>query len=195
MEYEQVVFEVEDGVATLTLNRPGALNAWNERMALEVEQAPRALRRGRRRARRGADGRRPGVLRRRGSLRGGRQLPAGDGAAPSRGSDRESEPLRPCQMTKPVVAAINGHAIGVGITLPLTCDVRFVAEDAKLQFAFVRRGVIPELASHAILPRVVGFSRAADLLLSGRIFSGREAAALGLAPRAARGEVLPAALA
>jgi enoyl-CoA hydratase/carnithine racemase len=84
----------------------------------------------------------------------------------------------------------------VGITLPLTCDVRFVAEDAKLQFAFVRRGVIPELASHAILPRVVGLSRAADLLLSGRLFSGREAAALGLASQALpASEVLPAALA
>jgi enoyl-CoA hydratase/carnithine racemase len=83
-----------------------------------------------------------------------------------------------------VIAAINGHAIGVGLTFPLQCDVRFVAEDAKLSFAFVRRGVIPELASHVILPRVVGFSLAADLLLSGRTFSGREAAEIGLASRA-----------
>jgi enoyl-CoA hydratase/carnithine racemase len=71
-----------------------------------------------------------------------------------------------------------------------------VAEDAKLQFAFVRRGVIPELASHAIVPRVIGLSRAADLLLTGRLFSGREAAALGLASQALpAAEVLPAALA
>jgi enoyl-CoA hydratase/carnithine racemase len=108
---------------------------------------------------------------------------------------RAPEVLWPFMLRKPVIAAINGHAIGVGITLPLTCDLRFVAEDAKLQFAFVRRGVLPELASHTLLPRVIGFSRAADLLLTGRQFSGREAAELGLASRALpAADVLPAAL-
>ena len=86
-------------------------------------------------------------------------------------------------------------AIGVGITYPLTCDIRYVAEDAKLQFAFVRRGVIPELSSHVILARVIGLSSAADLLLSGRRFHSREAAELRLASRALPAEdVLPAAL-
>jgi enoyl-CoA hydratase/carnithine racemase len=66
----------------------------------------------------------------------------------------------------------------------MLCDQRIVAEDAKLQFAFVRRGVIPELASHVIVARVAGFSNAADLLLSGRIFRGKEAAELGLASQA-----------
>jgi enoyl-CoA hydratase/carnithine racemase len=80
-----------------------------------------------------------------------------------------------------VIAAINGAAVGVGITYPLLADVRIVAEDAKISFAFVRRGMIPELASHAIAPRVLGLSNAADLLLSGRMISGREAADLGLA--------------
>jgi enoyl-CoA hydratase/carnithine racemase len=74
------------------------------------------------------------------------------------------------------------------------CDVRLVAEDAKLQFAFVRRGVIPELASHVIVPRVCGLSNAAELLLTGRVILGREAAAIGLCSKALpAAEVLPAA--
>jgi len=76
----------------------------------------------------------------------------------------------------------------------MQCDLRFVASDAKLAFAFVRRGIIPELGSHSILPRVIGFSRAADLLLSGRTIRGEEAAALGLASEALpAGDVVPRA--
>jgi enoyl-CoA hydratase/carnithine racemase len=97
---------------------------------------------------------------------------------------------------KPVIAAVNGAAIGVGLTYPLQCDVRFVASDAKLSFAFTRRGVAPELGSHFLLPRIVGFSNAADLVISGRTFTGDEAAALSLASRALPADdVLPAALA
>jgi enoyl-CoA hydratase/carnithine racemase len=104
--------------------------------------------------------------------------------------------LWPYQVRKPVIAALHGHAIGVGITYPLLCDVRIVAVEAKVQFAFVRRGVMPELGSHALLPRVLGLSRAADLLLTGRMITGAEAAQLGLASQALpAGEVLPAALA
>jgi enoyl-CoA hydratase/carnithine racemase len=78
----------------------------------------------------------------------------------------------------------------------MTCDVRYVAEDAKLAFAFVRRGAMPELASHAIVPRVAGFSVAAELLLSGRTFLGAEAAELGLVTRALpAADVLAAAIA
>jgi enoyl-CoA hydratase/carnithine racemase len=98
------------------------------------------------------------------------------------------------QVRKPVIAAINGHAVGVGLTLAMQCDLRLVARDAKLAFSFVRRGIIPELGSHTILPRVIGFSRAADLLLSGRTFRGEEAADLGLASEALSAEeVVPRA--
>jgi enoyl-CoA hydratase/carnithine racemase len=101
----------------------------------------------------------------------------------------------PWSLRKPVVAAINGHAVGVGITFALQCDVRIVAGDAKLAFSFVRRGVLAELASHVILPRLVGIERAADLLLSGRTILGSEAARIGLARDAVdRDEVLPVAL-
>ncbi len=106
-----------------------------------------------------------------------------------------AEAVFPFMIRKPVIAALNGHAIGVCITYPMLCDMRFVAEDAKIQFAFVRRGVIPELASHVIVARVAGFSNAADLLFSGRIIRGSEAAELGLATAALPAkEVLPAAL-
>lgn len=182
----------EPGVALLTLNRPEAMNAWNDRMAHEIDAALRACE--------ADDGVRAVVVTGAGrAFCAGADLSAGGDTfrppAPA-GAAPRAEPLWPFALSKPVVAAINGHAIGVGLTFPMTCDVRFVAEDAKLQFAFVRRGVIPELASHAIVPRVVGFSRAADLLLSGRMFSGREAAELGLASRALpASEVLPAALA
>jgi enoyl-CoA hydratase/carnithine racemase len=109
--------------------------------------------------------------------------------------NREDHPMRlPYELRKPVIAAINGAAVGVGITYPLLADIRLVAADAKISFAFVRRGMMPELASHAILPKVVGLSNAADLLLTGRMITGEEAARLGLATAAlAKEEVLPAA--
>ena len=94
-----------------------------------------------------------------------------------------------------MIAAINGHAIGVGISFAMACDVRLIAADAKIGFAFVRRGVIAGFAAHATLARVVGLSNAADLLGTGRTLLGTEAASLGLASRALPAtEVLPAAL-
>ncbi len=182
------------GVATLTLNRPEALNAWNDRMAEEVDRALRACE--------ADDAVRAVVV-----TGAGRAFCAGAdlaGGGPASDEPRDAGTKRsgfedrfwPFQMTKPVIAAINGHAIGVGITFPMTCDLRIVAEDAKIQFAFVRRGMLPELGSHAIVPRVIGLARAADLLLSGRMITGREAAALGLASQALpQAEVLPAAIA
>jgi enoyl-CoA hydratase/carnithine racemase len=192
MDYQHIRLEIEDRIATLTLNRPEAMNAFTARMGVEWGDAL---------ARCDQDDDVRAVI-----LTGaGRAFCAG--ADLSRGGDSfgaerpetprpERKPLLPWQLRKPVIAAINGHAIGVGLTFPMLCDVRFVAEDAKLAFAFVRRGVIPELASHVIVSRVAGLSRAADLMLSGRTFTGREAAELGLASRALpTAEVLPAALA
>lgn len=200
MDYEAIKVDVdEDGVAILTLNRPEALNAWNGTMSFEFEHALKALN--------ANDDARVVVV-----TGAGRAFCAGadlsDGADSfGSGESKPKEPGKtrgtsfeqafwPFMMCKPVVAAVNGHGIGVGITLPMTCDIRFVAEDAKLQFAFTRRGLLPELGSHAIVPRVVGLSNAADLMLTGRIFSGREAAEYGLATKALPAEeVLPAALA
>ncbi|MEJ6511729.1 MAG: enoyl-CoA hydratase-related protein [Actinomycetota bacterium] len=99
------------------------------------------------------------------------------------------------RIRKPVIAAVNGHAIGVGFTLTLHCDLRFMASDAKYGIVQVRRGVMPDAMSHWTLPRLVGLANAADLLLTGRTFTGDEARELGVASRVLdNDDVLPHAL-
>ena len=99
------------------------------------------------------------------------------------------------QIRKPVIAAVNGHAIGIGFTLTLHCDLRFLAHDAKYGVVQVRRGVMPDAFSNWTLPRIAGMANAADILLTGRTFTGAEARDLGVASRVlANDEVLPHAL-
>lgn len=108
-----------------------------------------------------------------------------------------SNPVNPpaWKIRKPVIAAINGHAIGIGLTLALHCDLRFVARDAKYGVVQVRRGILPDAMSHWTLPRLVGVAKAADILLTGRTFDGTEAVELGIALGVfANDEVLPRAL-
>jgi enoyl-CoA hydratase/carnithine racemase len=194
MEYEAIRFERDAGVAVLTLDRPERMNAWTGRMAFELSRALAECN--------DDDDVRAVVVTGAGrAFCAGADLGGGGetfGAfSEDRAAGRGDPPpdVFPWQIDKPVIAAINGHAIGVGITYAMMCDVRLVAEEAKLQFAFVRRGILPELASHAIVARVAGFSNAADLLLSGRMILGREAAALGIASAALpASEVLPTAL-
>lgn len=112
-------------------------------------------------------------------------------------SDFSSNPVNPpaWKIRKPVIAAINGHAIGIGLTLALQCDLRIIARDAKYGVVQVRRGILPDAMSHWVLPRLVGIAKAADILLTGRTFNGVEAAELGIASQAvANDEVLPHAL-
>ena len=109
--------------------------------------------------------------------------------------DEDTE-VRAWELRTPIIGAINGAAIGVGITLPLQWDIRIAAQDAPISFAFVRRGLVPEAGSHWFLPRLIGASRAMDLLLTGRRITGREAAEIGLVSQALPAEqVLPAAMA
>ncbi len=193
MSYETILYGVADGVATITLNRPDRMNAWNAKIASELSEGLSAANQD--------DTVRAVVITGAGKAfcagadlgRGGDTWSAPPRSSPSPSPERPKA-VFPWEIDKPVVAAINGHAIGVGITYAMMCDVRFVAEDAKIQFAFVRRGIIPELASHLIVPRVIGFSKAADLLMTGRTIRGREAADLGLATKALPAdEVLAAA--
>lgn len=191
MTFETIRYEVAGGVATVTLDRPEAMNAWNATMGDELGVAMAAAD--------ADDAVRAVVVTGAGrAFCAGADLSRAEGAfgTGSESPRRTEGPRRwPYQIAKPVIAAVNGHAIGVGITYPLLCDLRFVAAEAKVQFAFVRRGVMPELASHTLLPRVVGFTRAADLLLTGRMLTGAEAGELGLATRVLpAAEVLPAAL-
>ncbi|HVM54828.1 MAG TPA: enoyl-CoA hydratase-related protein [Acidimicrobiales bacterium] len=192
-DYEQIVYAVDGGVATVTLNRPEKLNAMTAQMGAEMADAMAEADED--------DEVRAVVVTGAGTafcagadLGGGKDTKGfGDSWG---GVERTYRRRSPQHVRKPVIAAINGAAVGAGLTWPLQCDVRFVAEDAKLAFAFVRRGVIPELASHGILPRLIGIEAAFDLLVTGRTFLGAEAAELGMARRALpAAEVLPAALA
>ena len=188
MDYEAIRIEDDNHVRVMTLDRPERRNAMSWRMLGELADAMAA-------ADEDDDVRVVVLTGAPPAFCAGTDMSADGHAwkAPVESSARAD--LQPNEVRKPVLAAINGHAIGVGLTYPLQCDVRFVAADAKLSFAFTRRGVAPELGSHFTLPRIVGFSNAADLLLSGRTFSGIEAAAMGLASRALPAdEVLPAAL-
>jgi enoyl-CoA hydratase/carnithine racemase len=194
MSYEMILLDVKDEVATITLNRPERLNAWTPEMAVELSDALTECNE--------RDEVRAVVITGAGrAFCAGADLGKGGDTFASSDDEREAQQralpreMFPWMIDKPVIAAINGHAVGIGITYSMMCDIRFVAEDAKVQFAFVRRGVIPELASNVTVARVVGLSNAADLLLSGRMILGREAAAIGLASRALpAAKVLPAAL-
>lgn len=189
MDYEQILYDVQNGVALVTLNRPEKLNAMTALMGAEMGDAMAEAD--------GDDDVRVVVMTGAGrAFCAGADLGSGKGfAAGWGGVEREYRRMLPMEVRKPVIAAINGPAVGAGLTWPLQADIRYVAADAKLAFAFVRRGVLPELASHVILPRLAGLSRAAELLLSGRTFLGDEAVEYGVATRALpKDEVLLAAL-
>jgi enoyl-CoA hydratase/carnithine racemase len=188
---EPVIVEVADGVAVVTLNRPEQLNAFSGPMGDQLGRAYAAC---------DADDTVRAVVvtgTGRAFCAGADLEPAGDTFAAPTSDEFSASPVHPpaWDVRKPVLAAINGHAIGIGLTLAMQCDLRLVAEDAKLGFVHVRRGVIPDAHAHWTVPRAVGFARAADLLLTGRTFRGREAVELGLANRALPAdEVLPATL-
>jgi enoyl-CoA hydratase/carnithine racemase len=102
--------------------------------------------------------------------------------------------LRIFQCLKPVIAAVNGPAVGIGATMQLPMDVRLASEEARFGFVFTRRGVVPEACSSWFLPRLVGISQALEWTLSGRVFPAREALEGGLVKRLCRPEeLLPAA--
>jgi enoyl-CoA hydratase/carnithine racemase len=195
MSYEQILFEVESGVALITLNRPEAMNTWTARMAEELSDAMHRCN--------DSDEIRAVVLTGAGdrAFCAGADLGRGDRTFAGREERENAKPdaqasrLLPHEINKPVVAAINGHAVGVGMTYPMLADIRIVAENAKIAFPFVRRGVLPELGSHVTITQVAGFSNAAELLLTGRTIKGREAAEMGIVSRALpQAEVLPAAM-
>jgi enoyl-CoA hydratase/carnithine racemase len=182
-DYETIDVAVEDAVATITLNRPDQLNAWDWQMHRELRTAYAALD--------DSDDVHAIVL-----TGAGRAFCAGAALAPKGSTfdgsrnpaawdERYPGPAREAaDLMTPVIAAINGAAVGAGITMAVACDIRIAAEDAKLGFVFNRRGVIPDADLLWYLPRLIGYARAMDLLLTGRIFTGAEAAEVGLVSRA-----------
>lgn len=193
MNYESLLVQQDGGVATVTLNRPDQLNAWDWLMHRELRHAYATLDRD--------DSVRAIVLTGAGRAfcAGARLVPKGetfDGTRDPHAYDgRYPGPaLNADQLLTPVIAAINGSAVGAGITMAISCDIRLVAEDAKIGFVFNRRGVIPDADLLWFLPRIVGYAKAMELLLTGRVVTGREAFAFGLASQALPTEdVVPAA--
>ena len=182
MGFEQITTEVAERVLTITLNRPERLNAWTATMARElIEAFDRAD---------GDD--EVGAIIVTGAGRGfcaGADLAGGGetfdwrkrAAAGSVPRDNGGQfTLRVFASTKPVIAAINGPAVGVGATMTLPMDVRLAAEEARIGFVFARRGIVPEACSSWFLPRVVGISRAVEWVATGRVFGAQEALEAGL---------------
>lgn len=188
---DTVRLEIADGVAVITLDRPDKLNAFTGGMARELGTAY---------ARCDADDDVRAVV----VTGAGRAFCAGADMTPTAGSfdtagdGFSASPVDPpaWQVRKPVIAAVNGSAVGIGLTLALQCDIRYVAADAKLAIPQVRRGVLGDMGSHWTLAHATSLAVAADILLTGRTFLGDEAVQLGIASRSlVAAEVLPAALA
>ncbi|NUP27887.1 MAG: enoyl-CoA hydratase/isomerase family protein [Nocardia sp.] len=179
----ELLVDVSAGIAVLTLNRPAKQNAFNPAMTealgaalkrCDTEDAIRVV---------VITGTPPAFC-------------AGADLSDRVGEVSASVDPPPFRVRKPVIAAVNGHAVGVGLALALQCDLRYLADDAVYALSQVRRGVLADGYVHWTLPRLAGLANAADILLTGRTFDGEEARAMGLAnaclPAA---EVLPTAMA
>jgi len=192
MGYAEILLEVTDGVALITFNRPDRLNAYTSTMGRELHEAFAAC---------DADDAVRAIV----VTGAGRGFCAGADlgnvrfdaprAAPAeRPWAKPPRAIEPWDVRKPIIAAINGPAVGVGATLPLQWDIRLAGESARIGFVFVRRGVVPEALSTWTLPRLVGMARASELLLTGRLLDAREALAYGVVSRVIPdAELLPAA--
>jgi enoyl-CoA hydratase/carnithine racemase len=185
-----VLLDVRDGVATITLHRPEVRNAFGAGMGQALSDAYRQCD--------GDHAVRAVVLT--GSppafCAGADLSTGGETFAPQAESTFSAAGLSfaAWQVRKPVIAAVNGHAIGIGFTITLQCDIRLFAADAKYGIVQVRRGVMGDAYSHWTLPRITGMSAAADILFTGRMFDGHEAKALGVCSSVLpNDEVLPAA--
>jgi len=184
MTYEQILYEAGEGVLTITLHRPEKLNAFTPTMMRELIDAfDRAD---------ADDGVRAVIVTGAGrAFCAGADLSGGGGTFDNTARDTLEThrdggglvALRIFESRKPVIAAINGPAVGVGITMTLPMDVRLASTEARMGFVFARRGIVPEACSSWFLPRVVGISRAAEWVYTGRVFSAEEALAGGLVSR------------
>ena len=205
--FTQIAYEVEAGVATITLDRPDKLNAFTGTMMLELLEAFDRV---------DADDEVRVVVvtgRGRGFCAGADLSGGGDtfnsedtkeearrlGITGSQGQHRDGGglvTLRMFRCLKPIIGAINGPAVGIGVTMTLPMDMRLASADARFGFVFARRGIVPEAASGWFLPRLVGISQAMEWCATGRIFDAAEALDGGLVRSVhAADELLPAAYA
>jgi enoyl-CoA hydratase/carnithine racemase len=198
MVYEQILYEVRDRILTITLNRPDRLNAFTSQMRQELLDAFD-------RADADDDIRSIIVTGAGRSFCAGADLEAGAATFDYEIRNGNLEPedhrdgggqltLRIFDTIKPTIAAINGPAVGIGVTMTLPMDIRITTFKARFGFVFTRRGIIPEACSSWFLPRIVGISTALEWVLSGRLFPADEALRRGLVRSIhAPGDLLPAA--
>ena len=184
MDYSTILYDVEDGILTITLNRPDALNSFTNDMMLEmIDACDRA----------DADDSVRAIIvtgAGRGFCAGADLSRGGATFDSSKRDDRKKDSvnrdgggrltLRLYELTKPIIAAVNGAAVGVGVTMTLAMDIRIASTAAKFGFVFARRGIVPEACSSYFLPRVVGISKALEWCYSGRVFPAQEALDGGL---------------
>lgn len=194
MAYEQILSEQRDDVLILTLNRPERLNAWTPKMIGELSHAIREAN----------DDRSVGAIVVTGAGRGfcagadiggqfAKNLDEAPSEAPAPPAEAEGQAgswVDLCRSSKPLVAAINGACIGVGLTMVLPFDQLVAAEGAKLSARFVKMGLVPELASSHFLVTRCGFGNASYLALSGATLVAEEAVKLGLVDRVVAPEAL-----
>jgi len=203
MGYEQILYEIKDGVAIITLNRPEVLNAWTPQMAREIGDALEKSNK---------------------SEEVGAIVVTGAGRGFCSGADihlfdqitrdlQETENfmtvlrkrreeflnipniIKMALESKPIIGAINGPSVGVGLTMTLPWDIRLASENARFSMAFVRLGLVPEAGSTFFLSRLVGFSKACELVYSARFFDAKEALEIGLVSRVLPPEkLMPTAL-
>lgn len=175
MDYEQIEYAVADRIATITLNRPDKLNAFTERMRQELIDAFDRVD--------ADDNVRAVVVTGKGrAFCAGADLGGGGKTFAAKTEEIWRDgggtvSLRIFQCKKPVIGAINGPAVGVGVTMTLPMDIRIAADSARFGFVFTRRGIVPEACSSWFLPRVVGIQQALDWVFSGRVFPASEALA------------------
>ena len=179
MDYQDITLDTEDGIATITLNRPDKLNAFTGRMMHEIIDAFDTT---------DADDAVKAVIVT-GAGKGfcaGADLSSGGDTFAKGGSDVQTDQgvprdggglvsLRIFNSLKPVIGAINGAAVGVGVTMTLPMDIRLASENAKFGFVFAKRGIVPEACSSYFLPRIVGIQQATEWVYTGRVFPASEA--------------------
>jgi enoyl-CoA hydratase/carnithine racemase len=186
-EYSQILYEVADGIATITLHRPEKMNAFTGTMMQELCAAFDRID--------AADAVRVVIVTGSGDRafcagadltpEGGGQIFASGSAVESLSDERVRDSggrltLRIFQCKKPVIAAVNGAAVGIGATMQLAMDIRLASDTARFGFVFARRGIVPEAASSWFLPKIVGISQALEWCMTGRVFGAQEALAGGL---------------
>lgn len=180
-----LLFDIQDHIATLTLNNPEQRNAYSPEMAVKLTQYLRQCDRN--------PDVRVVIITGAGDsfcvgldLNDVRERGKGKKEQPTETEDHPTQRVLrtyPFQISKPVICAINGSAGGFGAAYPLTCDIRLAADEANIAFSFVKWGLIPEMGATWTLPRLIGIEKTSDLLLTGRKVSGQEAASMGLVLR------------